>query len=283
MKRKIGGIVLALILAVVGTVALITYVDRAKDDAVSDEELKDILVLVDDVGQGATLSEIGDAVELTGVPERLVAPDALTTLADLDPVLVAGVDLLTGEQLLSSRLVDPETLVRVDVPEGLQEVTISVDPDRAVGGVLRPGDLIGIVISFDSIDVNAANAATATTVPGAVPDPNAPPLPPLVTSATKLTLNKVLITSVQLSQADVERLEEADDPNTPEDESVDEAGSEAPGGGLLVTLALSTPEVEQVVYAAEFGTIWLTRQNEATDTEGSRILTVDQVYVTVPE
>jgi pilus assembly protein CpaB len=272
VKRKIGGIVLALILAVVGTVALITYVDRAKDDAVSDEELKDILVLVDDVGQGATLSEIGDAVELTGVPERLV-----------EPVLVAGVDLLTGEQLLSSRLVDPETLVRVDVPEGLQEVTISVDPDRAVGGVLRPGDLIGIVISFDSIDVNAANAATATTVPGAVPDPNAPPLPPLVTSATKLTLNKVLITSVQLSQADVERLEEADDPNTPEDESVDEAGSEAPGGGLLVTLALSTPEVEQVVYAAEFGTIWLTRQNEATDTEGSRILTVDQVYVTVPE
>jgi pilus assembly protein CpaB len=120
-------------------------------------------------------------------------------------------------------------------------------------------------------------------VPGAIPDPNAPALPPLVTSATKLTLNKVLITSVQLSQGDVERLEEADDPDTPEDESVDEAGSEAPGGELLVTLALTTPQVEQVVYAAEFGAIWLTRQNEATDTEGSRILTVDQVYVTVPE
>ena len=47
-------------------------------------------------------------------------------------------------------------------------------------------------------------------------------------------------------------------------------------------MAVNAPEVEQIVFAAEFGRIWLTGQNANTDDDGSRILTLDQVYVQVP-
>ena len=52
----------------------------------------------------------------------------------------------------------------------------------------------------------------------------------------------------------------------------------APSNELLVTLALSSPEVEQVVFAAEFGHIWLTAENADADENGTRIVTLGQAY-----
>lgn len=274
MKRKIGGIILAVVLAAVGTIALVAFVNQAKDEAIKDEIQVDVLVVTSNIRQGAPIGEIDNSVELTKVPQRLVAPDALTTLADVDPTLVAGIELRPGDQLLRSRLVDPTSLVRVDVPAGLQELTLAVDPERAIGGAIKPGDKVGFVISFEDF-----NGITTTTVSPVPVDPNAPVEPPPSVRTTKLTLNDILITSVQLTAADVEAETTSTDP-------ADEASatkSQAPSGQLLVTFAVSTPQAEQIVFAAEFGLIWLTLQNDATTTDGSRILTTDQIYVTVPQ
>ena len=58
----------------------------------------------------------------------------------------------------------------------------------------------------------------------------------------------------------------------------DETVERAPSGALLVTLALSSPEVEQVVFAAEFGHIWLTAENADADESGTRIVDLGEVY-----
>ena len=50
------------------------------------------------------------------MPERLAADGALDDLDGVDPELVVGVELQPGEQLLRSRLVEPDELVSVDVP-----------------------------------------------------------------------------------------------------------------------------------------------------------------------
>ena len=47
---------------------------------------------------------------------------------------------------------------------------------------------------------------------------------------------------------------------------------------MLVTLALSSPQVEQVVFAAEFGHIWLTAENADADESGTRVVTLGEVY-----
>lgn len=275
MKRKIFGIVAAVLLAALGTIALVAYVQHAKDDVVSAQVEVPVLIVTDEIAQGATIAEIRDSVKETQVPHDLLAEDALATLDDTDQTYVAAVALHPGEQLLASRLTDPMSLVRVDIPKGLQELTIKLDPERAAGAALKPGDTVGVVLSFDPFEINTSTEnPTQTTVAGGATakTPN----------TTHLTLHKVLVSAVQLSRTDSERATELNGENTTDTTLVKPATvDEAPSDTLLVTLAVTTPEVEQIVFAAEFGHIWLTIENAATDETGGRIVTLDQVYVTV--
>ena len=102
MKRKLVGILVALVLAIVGTVSLVGYVEKAKNDAIEDDAQVEVLVVQRDIPAGATLAVIGAAVAPTEVPKRLVSADALVSLDGVDPTLVAGVDLKVGEQLLKA-------------------------------------------------------------------------------------------------------------------------------------------------------------------------------------
>ena len=281
MKRKIIGIAVAVVLAVIGTLALVAYVEDAKDEAVKPEEQVSVFVVTDTIRQGATLAEIRSAVTLTELPVRLRAVDAVTDLADIDQALVAGVELLPGEQLLESRLVDSASLVRVEVPVGLQELTLALAPERAVGANLEAGDLVGVVLSFEPFDIGVA--VTADTVAGSTPDqPEGAAKTP---NTTHLTLSNILVTGVQYSQEDSQRVSQTQSIGA--DEETDDTAlpvsvEEAPAQQLLITLAVSSPEVEQIVFAAEFGLIYLTGQNADTDLEGTRIVTLSQVYIPVP-
>lgn len=273
MKRRIYGIIVALLLAALGTAALVAYVQHAKDDAVTEQSEVPVLIVTHEIAQGATLSDIRNNVEVQQVPRRLLADKALATLDDESDTYVAAVALHAGEQLLSSRLTDPQTLIRVDVPKGLQQLTIKLDPERAAGAALKPGDTVGVVLSFDKVDSGTqADSPTPPTVSDATAE------------TTHLTFHKVLVTAVQLSKADSERATEIADGSASAADVAPKAATvnEAPSDTLLVTLALNTPDVEQVVFAAEFGHIWLTVENADASETGGRIVTLNQVYVTVP-
>jgi pilus assembly protein CpaB len=279
MKRRILGIVVALLLAALGTAALVAYVQHAKDDAVTEQAEVPVLIVTKEIAQGASLADIRDSVQQQQVPRRLLAEKALTTLDGENQSLVAAVALHPGEQVLSSRLTDPRSLIRVDAPKGLQEVTIKLDPERAAGAQVKPGDTVGVLLSFDPFDQDSQTAnPTESTVPGA---PQAGARTP---NTTHLTFHKVLVTAVQLSKADSERATELTDGSTSSADVAANAATvdEAPSDTLLVTLALDTPSVEQVVFAAEFGHIWLTIEGADASEANGRIVTLNQVYATVP-
>ena len=287
MNRRIVGILLAVLLGVAGTFVLARYVQTARDDAAEPEPTATVLVVSGALPQGASLDDVAASVESAEVPERLLADGALDDLDGIDPELVVGVELQPGEQLLRSRLVEPGELVSVDVPEGLQELTIALDPERAVGGQIESGATVGIVISYEPFELAASGTPTEESS-----DPNGPialvaPEATVLTktpNTTHLTLNQILVTSVQLSRNDAERSTESRTADEGDgDEPVVAADiSEAPGDRLLVTMAVSGPEAEQIVFAAEFGRIWLTGQDARTDVDSSRILTLQQAYVGVP-
>ena len=111
------------------------------------------------------------------LPGTAVAKSALQNLDGLAGKVTA-VDLLPGEQLVAERLIAPEELKAsgsVEVPEGLQEVSFQLEPQRVVGGRLAPGDHVGIFISLKSGGLEAK------------PDKE----------TTQLTIHKVLVTAVQ--------------------------------------------------------------------------------------
>jgi pilus assembly protein CpaB len=265
MNRKISGIIVAIVLAAVGTFALVAYVRSAKEQAVAGEERVEVYVVRSGTPRGTPLADVEDAVERVEVPAKVRPDDAVADIDDLDDDLVASVDLAVGEILLESRLIPAEDLSRAPVEEGLQEVTVALEPERAVGGRLRAGDTVGVVLSFEPFDVQDGTGGEQAEQ---------------TANMSHLTFHKVEVTSVQFDVDDGDAAPPVgDDGGDDEEEQVDEAPTER----LLVTLAVSSPQVEQIVFAAEFGHIWLTAENEAADEGGTRVVTLGEVFAGAPQ
>jgi pilus assembly protein CpaB len=247
MNKRILGVVAAVLVAAVGTAFLVAFVRGAESRALAGEETVDVLVVNEQVEKGTPADELEDHLRSERVPVKVRADGSVTDLDSLDGK-VTSVALMPGEQLVEGRFLTPAQLAEdsgVDVPEGLQEVTVSLEPQRAVGGQIAPSDRVGLLASF-SPDVLPYN--------------------------TKLVINQLLITNVQVEQLPQQ---------TGEGEDEDADGSTpdlAPTGNLLVTLAVDVPQVERIVFAAEHGTVWLTSQNDDTDEGGSTVRDPENIY-----
>jgi pilus assembly protein CpaB len=248
MSRRIIGVVAAVLLAALGTAVLVAFVKGAESRALAGEQTVDVLVVSESVARNTASTDLADMVVTTQVPAKVRAEGSVADLSDLDGKVTA-VDLMPGEQLVASRFVTPAQLAEqseVEVPEGMQEVTISLEPQRAVGGQIAPGDTVGLVASLRPQEADAADA-------------------------TKMILQKVLVTNVQVEQL----------PSQPTEgeEGTDSQGPDlAPTGNLLITFAVDVPKVERIVFSAEFGTIWLTNQPGSADESGSEIRDGGNIY-----
>ena len=110
-KRRIIGILAAVILATIGTVALVGYVQSAKDKAVAQERMVEVYVVDKLVPKGAAAETIKASVSVEQIPARLEQPGAITDLEEVG-ANVAATDLQPGDQLLAARLVAKERCPR---------------------------------------------------------------------------------------------------------------------------------------------------------------------------
>ncbi|MGD9798075.1 MAG: Flp pilus assembly protein CpaB [Acidimicrobiia bacterium] len=236
MTRKPVALLAAVVLALVGTILLVTYVRAAEDRAVAGEELVPVLVLTSDVKAGTPAADLADHVKTEKVPAKVKAEGAVTSVESLIGK-IAAVDLVHGEQVVSTRFATVAESGRAAAPDGLLEVTVPLEPHRALGGQLQPGEKVAVVITID--DDGSGKAAT------------------------RLVLHKIVVTAVQVAEDDV--VSDGDDAKS------------APTGNLLVTLAVDGPSVEKIVFAAEQGHLWLAAEPDDASTEGSQTQTRDSV------
>lgn len=248
MKTRIIGAIIALILTVVGAFLLVTYVRGADARAQQGAELADVYVVTKEIPSGTPGESVGDFVKLDSAPQRNIPEGAVTELSELDG-LVADGKVFVGEQLLVAQFVSPaEKAARgdVDVPAGMQEVSFALPVQRTVGGAIRAGSKIGLVVTKYEAGVDIKDG-TPTFVP-----------------ESQFSFNGVLVTSAQIG----ENVSDGDD---------SEGGTS--GDTILLTVALSTHDAERLVWAMEgyeqaadyipYVGVWATLQNEATDTSGS--------------
>jgi pilus assembly protein CpaB len=169
MRRRMYALLAAFVLAAFGVVVLVQYVRGADERAQAGEALVPVYVVTADVPAGATAASVASSVSLEQVPSRLLAAQALQ---DADAVAalgdkVADTALHPGEQLLGSRFVDPTVLLPPDTvaaPVGTQEVSLTLDPQRAVSGHLAAGDLIGVYVTAPIIDPETDETAAGNAV-----------------------------------------------------------------------------------------------------------------------
>jgi pilus assembly protein CpaB len=272
-KRWIG-VVAAVVLAALGTFILIQYVNSADQRALAGQETIQVYVLQQPIEAGTPAEELTATVETALIPAATQVPG---TVASLDQIAgtVAAVDLVPGEQLLVSRFIQPEVFAEQDdfvVPDGLVEVTVSLSPERAVGGALRPGDLVAVMGSFEPFDLDGTEPTDDDlNLPSDVESVlyeesgNENPQTP---NTTGVLFQKVVVTNVQ-----VERL--PTEPAEGEDASQYDL---APTGNLLVTLGMEAANAERIVFTAEYGTLWLAGEQETTPDGGTQLQTRISVY-----
>ncbi len=254
MRRRVTGIVAALVLASLGTMLLVVYVQSARDEAVAGERMVDVLVVSDAIDKGTEVADVGGSVDTKQVPAKVRADGAVDDLGDLSDELVVAVDLVPGEQLVASRFVTRQQAARGDVPEGLQEVTVPLDPARALGGRIAAGDTVGVFLSFDPFDIGTTGSKTA--------------------NSTHLELHKVVVSRVQFDNS-ASSIGSSDDGS--EDEG-SESTADAPAGTFLVTLAVDAPSAERVIFAAEHGFVWLSNEPLEAEEGGTSVVTRGNIY-----
>jgi pilus assembly protein CpaB len=248
MRRLLAAFA-ALLLLVVGTVVVLAYVHGADARALAGVRTVDVLVADKLIPEGTSGAALTDLVRTEKVPAKTAVGGRVTDLAALSGK-VADVDILPGEQLLSGRFVSPDTRAasgQVDVPAGMQEVSVLLEPQRAVGGRLAAGDSVGIVVSLT------------------LPDG---------TSTTHAVLHHVLVTQVQGAPAPAAPA----DPAAQQDPATASSGTPAPSASLMITFAVNAAQAEAVVFGVEHGTLWLSLEPADAGTGGTDVITPDNIY-----
>ncbi|MFA5775375.1 MAG: RcpC/CpaB family pilus assembly protein [Ilumatobacteraceae bacterium] len=242
-RRKLR-ILAGITAAAIGTIMLYAIVNNRDNEQVGEvTEFGSVVVVKTAIPRQTPVESIIDSVEIMQVPTNLINPGAVATLGEITPGYVTSTELLPGEQLLSARFRNPEGLSRILVPNSLQEVTIPIFPERAVGGAFNPGDTLGVIASFGSGE-GGENSS--------------------------FILHRALVTAVQFSSSDLGVASATASGS-------DTSARTAPTDQLLVTFAVSSVDAVRLVFAAEFGSIWLSLEGPGAKVGGEGRVTLDRI------
>lgn len=209
-------LIIALALAALTAVLVYAYVSSVKSVP---QEIAYVNVYVASRTIPANSAVTDSDIKIAKVPKDLLNPKAV-----MDKSQIVGKRLkdsiIQGEEIVADRLADESKVsLSFRMPAGKRALSIEVDEQTAVSGLLRPGDFVDIVASFEKEE--AENGSTKTIYPR--------------------------ITSILLQNAEVLALGQ--------DQAIaDEKLKELP---KTVTLAVDPQDVEKVIYASEYGVLRL--------------------------
>jgi pilus assembly protein CpaB len=193
LSKRWLAVIVAVILAGVAALALISYVRGAKSKAVQSEAPVEVYVAKATIPQGT----LGSAATSQGliiqrpIPRADVAPGAVTSLTQIQAG-VASADILQGEQIQAAQFVAPQALHEglLPIPAGMQAMSVQVAIVPAVDGFIQQGDTISVIAQVNSGGVQdrfLLQDVQVLAVGGPVV-PTASPAPAAAASTVVLTL-----------------------------------------------------------------------------------------------
>jgi pilus assembly protein CpaB len=233
---------------------MFNYAQAADNRAQQGLEPVEVLVVQKAVTAGTPVAQLSESLKLTTLPRNAVPAEAVKSLSEYSGK-VTSVDLQPGEQLLEPRLVDPNALATpgtVPVPAGMEEISLLLEPQRVIGGRLAAGDTVGVFVSFKLDEKVGADAPVNPDLKG-------------FKEYTQMAFHKVLVTSVQQAPPETTKDAEAS------------SGPGLPSGSVYVTLAREDADAAKIVFGAEFGKIWLSKETDASKDSKPGLVTLGKV------
>ncbi len=266
MRTRVIAAALAVVLAAVGTVVLLMYVRSASSQSAAPAAppvaTVDVLVASSAIAVGAPAASLGKMVTTKPLPTDAALPNRVTDLNQLAGK-VALVAIEPGEQLLAGKFGTAPAVTTastsVKVPPNLQQLTILLDADHALGGKLKPGDTVGVFITLKSPQSThlVVHKVLVTAVEESIAAPTTSASPTIMTSAPGASASAT--------------------PSVAPTTTVAQTVPNDPTVKVLVTLATTAGSAEKIVWAAEYGSIWLSNEPLTADQNGTG--TIDQTKV----
>jgi pilus assembly protein CpaB len=242
MTRRIIGVVLAIVLAVIGTGAILLYVNSARNTVANGQRAVHILVAKDRIPAGTS----GDRIRSQGLAEDLVVPastvpaDALGKLPNELDKLVITADVQARQVLLRGMFGQATKLSGgLDIPEGTVALSVAINVNQQVGGFVRPGSQVAIFDTYGVDDggkvtgiTSNANGAKATT---RVLLPRVEVIAVGVFGANGVTSNQVQVNGDKTNNGNQ---------------------NQNSGGQIVVTVAVTQVDAERLILASQTGTLY---------------------------
>lgn len=152
-QRRTVILIAAVVIGVLAAGALFLYVNDIEDRERAEIQQVDVFRVSQDIPRGTPFEVARASIEATTVPAELRPATAVNSL-DVLIGQVARADIAQGQMLVGNMFAPPS-----EVPSVLKEriqnetdhvaVSISVDQVRAVAGLIQPGDLVNMLVTFN--------------------------------------------------------------------------------------------------------------------------------------
>jgi pilus assembly protein CpaB len=227
MQSRVLAVLVAVVLALVATAALVVYVNGADRRAISEQQPTLVWVAAKAIPAGTSGVNASNTglIRQEAVPKKNVVPGAVVALSQIQN-RYAAVNIVAGEQLLQGRWVGAEDVAGgrlLDIQSGYQALSIGLDMTRQVAGFVTPGDKVALVLTMSRSGSDEGEGRRS----------------------------QFLLQDVQVLAVGATALANASS-----------QGGNRPNQGRspesAITLAVRDNQVERVVYAAENGSIYMT-------------------------
>lgn len=250
MTRRILGVVLAIVLAVIGTGAVLLYVNKTRNTVTEGQTAVTVLVAKQRISAGTT----GASIKTRELMEEIVMPagalpaDSLTSLpAELDELVVTH-DIQPRQLLLKGMFGAPTKLSGgVAVPEKMMAVSLKMAVEEEVGGFVRPGSQIAVFGTFELVDEQYKKLTGKNN------------------TGTKVLLPRVEVLAVGAYGADGVTSAQRND-------AAKESGGKVT---LLVTVAVTQEQAEKLIHAVRIADLYLALLTDSSETRTEPGVAVD--------
>jgi len=226
MGRRVIAITAAVLLALVGVVAVVLYANGADQRAIASAQPRTVFVSTQAVPAGTTLNDAiaGGLIVETTLPAKSVPVGSLTAVTEDNKNLLALSEIAAGEYIQSARFgTTPQGSQAIRVPSGQIAMSLTLSDPARVGTFVAPGSHI---VLYDSV-------VAASPTSGAAP----------AQSGTRVLFEDVLVIAVGST---------ALTPAQPKGQA-----TAAPNqSGALVTLALTPEQAPRLVHALQSGNLY---------------------------
>jgi pilus assembly protein CpaB len=148
MSRRLILLLVAILVALLGTLAVFLYVRNLENEAESGQEQVQVLVATQAIPFGQTGAQAQEAgsLELTTLPAEAVVEGALSSVEPIAD-LSALSPIFPGEQILQQNFGTPGATSPLPIPEGKLAVSIQLSDPARVAGFVGPGSQVAIFLT----------------------------------------------------------------------------------------------------------------------------------------